>query len=379
MIFARTRSVLRRIANRVPGSGLTQSARHRGAPGRRARKTYPQPDYAGPREMLRLILDAPLEPGRKLVLISLILYATWGTWDGIFVTQRTLAADTGYSRKWVGRLLRLLKEDKVLAEVPGGPRPRGRPTDRGSLRICVAELERLAIRAGRLRGGERSPRGARTPGPPCANSGPTGRARSSHNLQGSPSIDHPPPPRPGEPRGSQAIGEPRPVSAEAERLLVEFGVYGPNAKRLALEHSAEEVREGISRVSGRARSVKSPSGLLVSLLRDGGLARVIARRRARHQTGLDRELQMWRTSRVDELMGATGEFRRAPNRDELLAMEGVVRGRWLTNEEIAAAGVLADDELRLARKQPLELLAKLAAAAAESSSDGSSPNPGGAS
>jgi hypothetical protein len=159
------------------------------------------------------------------------------------------------------------------------------------------------------------------------------------------------------------------------------GVSTPKARALAARLPAEVVRVGISHVEAAARDGERPHAcreFSSTVLQDGtadagGTAASISEREGesvRPGAELDR-----RTAQVGVLMGALGAYRESAQRDELLRRELVVRSVWPTNEALAAAGVLTDDELAAARERPLGLLATLEAEAGKRRAAEPGPRP----
>ncbi|MCC7389831.1 MAG: hypothetical protein IT431_13810 [Phycisphaerales bacterium] len=340
--------------------------------------TRPRRPVTGLPALLAAISDSDLSRGEVAVLKAMAEFGDWGTGANTTASLASIAEKAHYGPRRAAEHMASLVEKGIVVIVRASPGGKGNTT--------VRRIDLDALRA-RSRGSS-APSDRENPGRELCN--PRTQTMQSVRANYAGTADNqgrdqskPPPAGPRSPC-LPAVGEAARSPGGVEGvvgvvgvvdLLRKHGVSTPKARALAARLPAEVVRVGIS-MWKPMREHGARAGVLVNLLQDGTATEEHRRRSNARASQCDRELLTRRTAQVGVLMGALGEYRNCVDRrDELLRLERVVRSVWPTNEALAAAGVLTDDELAAARERPLELLATLEAEAGKHRAAEPGPRP----
>ncbi len=333
--------------------------------------TRPGRPVTGLPALLAAISDSDLSRGEVAVLKAMAEFGDWGTGANTTASLASIAEKAHYGPRRAAEHMASLVEKGIVVIVKASPGGKGNPT--------VRRIDLDALRA-RSRGSS-APSDRENPGRELCN--PRTQTMQSVRANYAGTADNqgrdqskPPPAVPRSPC-LPAVGEAARSPGGVEGvvgveavvgvvdLLRKHGVSTPKARALAARLPAEVVRVGIS-MWKPMREHGARAGVLVNLLQDGTATEEHRRRSNARASQCDRELLDRRTAQVGVLMGALGAYRESAQRDELLRRELVVRSVWPTNEALAAAGVLTDDELAAARERPLGLLERSSEAEAGS-------------
>ncbi len=316
--------------------------------------------------ILAAISDSALPRGEVAILKAMAEFCDWNTGENITATMESIAEKSHYKLRQATTHMRSLVRKGVVEIV--AYRAGGRaniPIRRIDLRVLSAYLTEESESAGE---------------PAAVPKGCNLRTERVQSVRAKGAIPahnqeihqtNPPPPVAGPPMRSAAGHQAR-LPAEMEEVVVvllKCQVSMPKARAIASRLPMEVVKCGIShwrslQRDGERAGTRVGVGRLVAVLEDGTAERRWQEHRSATARQRARDELTRRTAQVGVLMGALGEYRNCVDRrDELLRLERVVRSVWPTNEALAAAGVLTDDELAAARERPLELLATLEAEA----------------
>jgi hypothetical protein len=142
------------------------------------------------------------------------------------------------------------------------------------------------------------------------------------------------------------------------RALVEKGVSLPVADELARTCSIQEV-ETACKIVQNTPNLRSPAGLLVQLLRSGGMTRLVEFHAKQALAKKARRDHQRRLRLINEMPFRIRKLPEGP-RNEALALWGIISDRWPDSEQLAANVAIPSESFERIAEGCIDTLRRLA-------------------